>query len=32
LLSKQLKKLCPVTLQNHGNAAWFGNIKIRKLD
>jgi hypothetical protein len=32
LLSKQPKKLCPVTLQNHGNAAWFRNIKIRKLD
>jgi hypothetical protein len=32
LLAKQPKKLCPVTLQNHGNAAWFRNIKIRKLD
>ena len=31
LLVKQPRKACPISLQNHGNAAWFKNIKIRKL-
>jgi hypothetical protein len=31
LLSKQPNKGCPITLQNHGSAAWFRDIKIRKL-
>jgi hypothetical protein len=30
LLSEQPKKNCPITLQNHGNEAWFRDIKIRK--
>jgi hypothetical protein len=32
LLATQPKKGCPISLQNHGNEAWFRNIKIRKLD
>lgn len=32
LLVKQPRKQCPISLQNHGDAAWFKNIKIRKLD
>jgi len=32
LLAKQPKKNCPISLQNHGDAAWFRSIKIRKLD
>ena len=30
LLSDQPNKDCPITLQNHGSAAWFRDIKIRK--
>lgn len=30
-LAKQPKKNCPIALQNHGDAAWFRSIKIRKL-
>ncbi len=32
LLAKQPKTNCPISLQNHGDAAWFRNLKIRKLD
>ena len=32
LLVKQPQKLCPISLQNHDDAAWFRNIKIRRLD
>ena len=32
LMAKQPKKDCPVSLQNHGNDAWFRDIKIRRLD
>jgi hypothetical protein len=31
LLATQPKKDCPISLQNHGNEAWFRNIKIRRL-
>ncbi len=31
LLAKQPKKDCPISLQNHGDEAWFRNIKIRVL-
>jgi hypothetical protein len=31
LLVKQPRKDCPISLQNHDTAAWFKNIKIRKL-
>ena len=31
LLTKQPKKDCPISLQNHGDEAWFRNIRIRKL-
>jgi len=31
LLKNQPKKDCPISLQNHGNDAWFRNIRIRKL-
>jgi hypothetical protein len=31
LLTEQPQKRCPITLQNHGNAAWFRNIRIRPL-
>jgi hypothetical protein len=31
LLAKQPKNSCPISLQNHGNDAWFRNIKIRRL-
>ena len=32
LLATQPKKSCPISLQNHDAAAWFRNIKIRRLD
>lgn len=32
LLAKQPKKSCPISLQNHGDDAWFRNIKIRRLN
>jgi len=32
LLATQPVKQCPISLQNHGNDAWFRNIRIRKLD
>lgn len=31
MLSKQPKKDCPISLQNHNDAAWFRDIKIRRL-
>ena len=31
-LTKQPKKECPISLQNHGGDTWFRNIRIRKLD
>jgi hypothetical protein len=31
MLSKQPKKDCPISLQNHGDEAWFRDIKIRRL-
>ena len=31
LLTEQPKKQCPVTLQNHGDVAWFRNIRIHEL-
>jgi hypothetical protein len=31
LLAEQPKKSCPISLQNHGNDAWFRSIKIRRL-
>jgi hypothetical protein len=31
MLAKQPKKDCPVSLQNHGDEAWFRNLKIREL-
>lgn len=30
-LAEQPKKRCPIALQNHGDAAWFRSLKIRKL-
>lgn len=31
LLAAQPRKNCPISLQNHGNDAWFRSIKIRRL-
>jgi hypothetical protein len=31
-LTKQPRKDCPISLQNHGGDTWFRNIKIRRLD
>jgi hypothetical protein len=31
MLAKQPGKSCPISLQNHGDAAWFRNLKIRPL-
>ena len=31
-LAKQPRKNCPISLQNHGDDAWFRNIKIRRLN
>src|SRR5581483_1223999 len=31
LLAKQPVKVCPISLQNHGDAAWFRSIKVRRL-
>ena len=31
LLARQPVKDCPISLQNHGNEAWFRNIRIREL-
>ena len=31
LLKNQPKKECPISLQNHGDEAWFKNIRIRRL-
>ena len=31
MLSEQPHKECPISLQNHGDEAWFRNIKIRKM-
>jgi hypothetical protein len=32
MLVKQPRKECPISLQNHNDAAWFRSIKIRRLD
>jgi hypothetical protein len=32
LLVKQPRKECPISLQNHGDEAWFRNIRIKRLD
>lgn len=31
MLARQPRKDCPISLQNHGDDAWFKNIKIRRL-
>ncbi len=31
MLAKQPKKDCPISLQNHGDEAWFRDIKIRRM-
>ncbi len=31
LLADQPKKRCPISLQNHGDEAWFKNIRVREL-
>ena len=32
LLVEQPRKSCQISLQNHGDEAWFKDIRIRKLD
>ncbi len=32
LLAKQPRKDCPISLQNHGDEAWFRSIKVRELN
>ena len=32
LLTKQPRKDCPISLQNHGGEAWFRNLKVRRLE
>jgi len=32
LLAKQPRARCPISLQNHGDEAWFKNLKIRPFD
>src|SRR5581483_9356055 len=32
LLENQPARECPISLQNHSDAAWFRNLKIRRLD
>ncbi len=32
LLTRQPKKDCQISLQNHGDEAWFRNIRIRRLE
>jgi hypothetical protein len=32
LLVKQPRKQSPISLQNHGDEAWFRNLRIRRLD
>jgi hypothetical protein len=32
LLVNQPRKQCPISLQNHGDEAWFRNLRIRRLD
>ena len=31
-LTKQPRKDCPISLQNHGGYTWFRNIRIRRLN
>jgi hypothetical protein len=32
LLVNQPRKQCQISLQNHGDEAWFRNLRIRRLD